>query len=116
MTAIAIAAVVWLIEEGADRMRRKPLAAAPGELRAAAVMVSGPERGAGLLHLTPTQLVFTAATGRVLVIERAGIVGAGLTHETPTGTSASTLLVITTGAEVYHFMLEGPQEWVARLL
>ncbi len=113
---IVIALAVWLIQRGTGRTRERALEQAPGDLRAQAAMVSGPERGAGSLRLTPTQLVFTAASGRMLVIERAEIVGAGVTRETPTGRSASTLLVITTDADGFYFLLDDPQEWVSRLL
>ena len=103
---IVVAAVVAVLVWSMQRVRGSAAAgpkqaalgarAADGELLGAAALAYGPERGPGRLRLTTTQLVFTADTGRVLVIERLELNGATLTHDLPDRSTASQLLAVAT--------------------
>lgn len=118
-----IAAVVWVMERAPKALAsRKRAAALPpsggqtGSLVAQARLVSGLEAGPGQLRLTPTQLVFAADSGRVLVIERIDIVGAGATRQLPDRTVARPVLAVSTATDVLYFDLDQAGRWERLLL
>lgn len=112
LLAALIAGLVWASQRVGDR-RRSALGGV--DVGAPAVLAWGPDSGPGHLRLGPTQLVFTAESGRVLVVERLDIVGATVTHELPGRTSASALMAIAAQDEVHYFLLDQPEAWVRRI-
>lgn len=111
---VVIGAVIAGLLWAAQRPRgRRPL---PGPAEGApAVLVFGPECGAGRLRATSTQLIFEAASGRVVVIERIDITGVGLTRDLPDRATAAPVLVVSTAGEVLYFGVEDAAAWVRRL-
>ena len=81
-----------------------------------ATVAFGPERGSGTLRLAPSQLVFTGDSGRVMVLERIGIVGVSVTRELPDGEIARPVLAVTTRTETYYFAVAEPEQWAKRLV
>jgi hypothetical protein len=111
--AIVIATVVWSMQRvGRSQRSALPPASATGQ---PAVLAAGADQGPGHLRLTPTQLVFTADAGRVLVIERLDITGATTTHDLPDHHAAAPVLVVRTDADVYYFLVADPEAWVRSL-
>jgi hypothetical protein len=111
-----VALIVWTLRLAGDS-RRPPIgAAAPmAQGTAPAILAHGPDQGPGILRLTATQVVFTAATGRVVVIERLDIVGATVTTALPDRTTAAPVLAVTTGQEIYYFQVDRPRDWLRAL-
>ena len=115
----AIAVVVWSLQ----RVRGRPAALAGSQrpaipradLEGSAVLAYGNERGPGILRATPSQVVFAADSGRVLVIERLDITGVTTTHELPDRHAASPMLAISAGEEVHYFLVDEPDQWLRRL-
>ncbi len=117
-----IAALIWAGNRAAaNRAAAKPRALPAADpftadpFTAQAVVVHGPERGPGWLRLTPTQLVFTSGTGRVLVIERLDITGATLTRALPDRETAAAVLAVATDDDVFYFQLDRPEVWLHEL-
>ena len=82
----------------------------------AAAIAYGPDRGYGILRLTPSQLVFAANSGRVLTIERLDITGATVTKNLPDRESAQPMLAVSTRDAMYYFSVNDPLAWELRLL
>lgn len=126
LLALLVAGVVWTLERlGQVRgtSARRQLDAAvdsspnrPGQFRERATLAYGAEAGPGELQLTQSQLVFTADSGRVVVLERLDIVGVNVTTELPDQTLVSPVLVVTVGREAYYFAVASPTAWAMRLL
>ncbi len=112
--AMVIAAVVWMVQQRPGRPPPRAIAG-PSGVGAPAMLAAGSERGPGTLHLTATQLVFSAASGRVLVIERLDIVGASTTHDLPDRHSASPVLAVRAGDDLHYFLVDDPEDWLRRL-
>ena len=111
--AIVIATVVWSMQRiGRPQRPALPPASSAG---LPAVLAAGAEQGPGRLRLSPTQLVFTADSGRVLVIERLDIIGATTTQDLPDHHVAAPVLVVRTEADVYYFQVADPEGWVRSL-
>lgn len=119
-----IAAGFWLLQRyragGQPQLpQRPPPARLPtaltGEIEETASIVYGPDRGPGLLRLTPTQLVFSGSSGRVVVLERMAITGVGVSRQLPDRTAAQPVLVVTTDTETCYFAIASPQQWESRL-
>lgn len=109
LVGAVVAAVFWTA-----RHRATPRAL-PAADSARAALAYGRDAGDGRLTVTPTQLVFTADSGRVLVLERLDIVGVTATRDLPDRTTAAALLVVTTSEESYYFAVDRAEQWV-RLL
>lgn len=110
--AVLIASVIWAMQRYGRGLRP---ALPPGDRGAPAMLAAGADQGPGHLHLTPTQLVFTASSGRVVVVERIDIVGATTTHELPDHHAAAPVLAVRTDDDVLYFLVEEPEAWVRRL-
>lgn len=126
LLALLVAGVVWSMERVGQLRRsqaRKQLErndagspGRPGEHSERATLAYGAEAGPGELHLTPSQLVFTADSGRVVVLERLDLVGVNVTTELPDRTLATPVLVVTVDHEAYYFAVTSPTAWAMRLL
>lgn len=88
----------------------------PADIEEPAAIAQGPERGYGVLRLTPSQLIFAANSGRVLTIERLEITGATTTRDLPDHTSARPVLAVSTRDAVHYFAVNDPVGWEVRLL
>lgn len=99
-----------------DARRDALPARGPADFEEAAGILEGPERGYGILRLSPSQLLFAANSGRLTAIERLDITGVTATTELPTHTTAKPVLVVTVGTEVYYFAVEDAAAWERRLL
>lgn len=119
---VAVAAVIW----GLQRIRARPMPLPParaapplpptdGFVSERAAIAYGPDRGSGTLQLTPSQVLFTADSGRVVAIERLDITGASVTWELPDRTVAQGVLAISTTTEVFYFAVAAPDGWISRL-
>lgn len=82
----------------------------------AAAIAYGPDRGYGVLRLTPSQLVFAANSGRILTIERLDITGATVTRSLPDHESAQPVLAVSTHDGMHYFSVSDPAAWEKRLL
>lgn len=107
-----LAVIVALVVNWLGRPRRPALPAPDGQ---PAMLAAGTEQGPGRLRLTATQLVFTAESGRVLVIERLDIVGASTTRELPDQHVAAPVLVVRTETDVHYILVANPEDWVRAL-
>jgi hypothetical protein len=124
--ALVVAGVVWSMERlgqlrGSSARRQlestpDDAPVRPGRLSERATLAYGAEAGPGELQLTPSQLVFTADSGRVVVLERLDLVGVNVTTELPDQTLVSPVLVVTVGHEAYYFAVASPTAWAMRLL
>lgn len=88
----------------------------PADVEEAAALAHGPDRGHGMLRLTPSQLIFAGDSGRVLTIERLDIAGVTTTRDLPDRRTVKPVLAVTTGEEVHFFAVNDPARWEARLL
>ena len=104
-----IAAGFWVARRAPIR-RSLPMAPS-----AVAVLAYGPDAGSGRLSVTPSQLVFTADSGRVLVVERLDITGATVARDLPDRTTSAPVLVVSTEREAHYFVVDQPEFWVRRL-
>ncbi len=86
------------------------------DLQEAAAIAYGPDRGYGVLRLTPSQLVFAANSGRVLTIERLDITGATVTTSLPDHESLQPVLAVSTRDAMFYFSVNDPLTWELRLL
>ncbi|MFI0432380.1 MAG: hypothetical protein ACH36H_04485 [Candidatus Nanopelagicales bacterium] len=132
---VVVAGLVWAVERVRDRRRlpthRRPDELPSGSLAAAAeamadappaylveeraTLAYGLDRGPGLLRLTPSQLIFLADSGRVVLLDRLDVLGVGSTRDLPDRTLTREVLVVTTEAQVAYFAVAEPEEWVQRL-
>lgn len=123
MVAVAIAFAVWAVQRWRYRLgppaphplllQPKPVLEADPQARA--TLAYGPDRGPGVLRLSPSQLIFTADSGRVLVIERLDIAGVTTTRSLPDRDVVHPVLAVTTGADAYYFAVQSPAQWERRL-
>lgn len=123
---LAIAAVVvYFLVSRYDRLRttveaRRTTPALPprgyGEYQESAALATGPDAGFGTLRLTPSQLIFAGASGRVLTIERLDITGVTSTPDLPDRTTARPVLAVTTTDSVHYFAVDHPDQWAQRLI
>lgn len=134
--AVVVAGLVWGAEGLRDRGRRlrsrdrgrmigqgsladaaQAMATAPPPYLAEerASLAYGLDRGPGWLRLSPSQLVFLADSGRVVLLDRLDVVGVGSTRELPDRTLSRDVLVVTTTDQVAYFAVTDPERWV-RLL
>jgi len=88
----------------------------PSDIEEPAALADGPDRGYGVLRLTPSQLIFAANSGRVLTVERLEITGATTTRELPGQETAKPVLAVASGERVYYFAVNDPLAWELRLL
>ncbi|HQR78964.1 MAG TPA: hypothetical protein PLT68_01965 [Actinomycetota bacterium] len=88
----------------------------PADLEEPAALAHGPDRGHGLLRLTPSQLIFASDSGRVLTIERLDVTGVTTTRELPDRRTLKPVLAITTAGDVHYFAVNDPARWESRLL
>jgi hypothetical protein len=122
LLALLVLAVVWVIQR--VRESRSPALAARagtaitgGQVHSAtdresdAVMVLGPEPGPGRLRLAATQLVFTAASQRVAVLERADITGVSTSVELPDRRLAKPALVVVAAGEAWYLVVPDADRW-----
>ncbi len=120
---LIVAGLVWLVQRYRDNRSAAALRSSPAkptplerDLVEPATVAFGPERGSGTLRLAPSQLVFTGDSGRVMVLERIGIVGVSVTRELPDGEIARPVLAVTTRTETYYFAVAEPEQWAKRLV
>lgn len=120
MLGVAIACVVWAIQRWRYRsgeparlrfQRPAPVVAADPQARATLAYGPGPDRGAGVLRLSPSQLIFTGDSGRVLVIERLDITGATTTRALPDRDVAQPVLAVATRTDAFYFAVATPTAW-----
>lgn len=123
LLGVVVAGVIW----GWQKLRHLSTSQLPGQstpallppvdghIAESAAMAYGPDRGPGVLRLTPTQLIFTADSGRVTALERLDIVGVSDTRDLPDRTLAQAVLAVTTSSETYFFAVGSPAEWEQRL-
>lgn len=97
-------------------IRRAGLPPHAADLDEAAALAHGPDRGHGVLRLTPSQLIFAGDSGRVLTIERLDITGVTTTRDLPDRHTVKPVLAVATGDEVHYFAVSDPARWAARLL
>lgn len=134
LLAAGVAMAFWLMQSRQDNRRRDGISAGTGSAHAAtagaadgddispvqrrsrARMLYGHEAGPGWLTLYTTQLVFTAQSGRVVVIERFDINGVTTSSDLPDRTVARPALVVAAGGETLYFEVDDPAAWAAALL
>jgi hypothetical protein len=87
-----------------------------GDYEEAAAIAHGPDRGSGVLRLTPSQLIFAGGSGRIRTIERIDITGVSATRELPDQTIAKPVLAVTTREGSHYFAVDDPDQWERRLL
>ena len=95
---------------------RPALAAPSGEYEEPAALSAGPDRGFGILRVTPSQLVFLANSGRVMTLERLDITGVTTTTALPDHDTAKPVLAVATRDTVHYFAVDDPAAWERRLL
>lgn len=121
LLGLAVAGAVWALQRFRERIPAigstpTPAAALSGVVaEERATCVHGVDQGPGVLRLTDSQLVFTADTGRVLVLERLDIVGVGQTPDLPGRTLARPVLAVTTTADTYYFAVRSVAHWESLL-
>lgn len=122
MLAATIAVIVWAVQRWryragppAPHPLLRPQPVLPPDPEARATLAYGPDRGAGVLRLSPSQLIFTGDSGRVLVIERLDITGVTTTRSLPDREVTQPVLVVTTPADALYFAVAAPTEWERRL-
>ena len=123
MIGVVIAVVIW----GVQRLRSMsgpglprgfagaPGAAIEGDIVERCSLAYGPDRGTGALTLTPSQLIFTADSGRVRAVERLDIVGATTTTDLPDRSLARPVLAVTSTEDTWYFAVADPGAWLRRL-
>ncbi|MCU0295969.1 MAG: hypothetical protein MUD05_07935 [Candidatus Nanopelagicales bacterium] len=117
LAAVAVYLVLRLFRAGAPRVESTP---APriegGEYEEPAAIASGPDRGFGVLRLTPSQLIFAGNSGRVTTVERLDIVGVAATKQLPDHDTVKPVLAVSTTDGVHYFAVDDPGAWEVRLL
>jgi hypothetical protein len=134
LLAAGIAAAFWLMQSRQDTRRRRGIDhgstrdgsdasgvvsgedVSPVLRRSRARMLFGAESGPGWLTLYSTQLVFTAHSGRVVVIERMDIHGVTTSQDLPDRSVARPALVVASSAETFYFEVDEPGVWATALL
>ena len=116
--ALAVGGALWVLQR--RRVPQLPSAvgsdqALPPAVSAPAALVFGADRGAGTLRLTPSQLIFEADSGRVMVLERWDIVGVSATRDLPDRTTSAEVLVVTTTDDMHYWLVDQPHQWIAAL-
>lgn len=97
--------------------RNQPLPAlGPADYEEAAAIADGPDRGFGILRVTPSQLIFAGNSGRFVAIERLDITGVTTTTDLPDHVTAKPVLAVAAGGEVHYFAVEDAAAWERRLL
>lgn len=115
VVAGVVAMIVWLVPRLRSTQNQLPSEPELVPPSASAVLAYGPDQGPGQLRLSGSQLVFTAQSGRVIVIERLDIQGVTTTCDLPDRTTAAEVLAIATDPEVYYFQVAQPRWWVGLL-
>lgn len=87
-----------------------------GDFEEPAAIAHGPDRGFGVLRLTPSQLIFAGGSGRVTTIERIDITGVSATTQLPDQTTVKPVLAVTTREGFHFFAVDDPTRWERRLL
>ncbi len=87
-----------------------------GDFEQAAAIATGPDKGLGVLRLTPSQLIFASGSGRIITIERFDITGVSATTHLPDRESAKPVLAVTTPERSHYFAVDDPAAWERRLL
>lgn len=117
MAAVAVYLVLRLFRAGSPSIDSAP---APridvGEYEEPAAIASGPDRGFGVLRLTPSQLIFAGNSGRVTTVERLEIVGVAATTQLPDHDTVKPVLAVSTTDGVHYFAVDDPGAWEIRLL
>ncbi len=117
VAAIAVYVIMRIAQGQSPSVARSSLPALdPADIQEAAAIAYGPDRGYGVLRLTPSQLVFAANSGRVVTIERLDITGATVTKSLPDHESAQPVLAVSTRDGMYYFSVNDPVAWELRLL
>ncbi|HNE89288.1 MAG: hypothetical protein U0R27_06670 [Candidatus Nanopelagicales bacterium] len=117
VAAIAVYVIMRIAQGQSPSVAKSSLPALdPADIQEAAAIAYGPDRGYGILRLTPSQLVFAANSGRVLTIERLDITGATVTKNLPDRESAQPMLAVSTRDAMYYFSVNDPLAWELRLL
>ena len=88
----------------------------PSDIEEPAALADGPDRGYGVLRLTPSQLIFAANSGRVLTVERLEITGAPTPRDLPGQEAAKPVLAVASGERLSYFAVNDPLAWELRLL
>jgi hypothetical protein len=113
----AIAGYIWVVQRLkesralASRPAPAQIPARPADPDEPATLAFGPDTGPGRLRLGRSQLVFTADSGRVIVIELLDITGVSASRELPDRTLVHDVLVVSAGSHVYYFMVDSPAAW-----
>lgn len=122
LLGVAVAVAIWGIQRLRGGPRALPARSVLPRIPSAAelpaertILVYGPEAGPGTLTLTPSQVVFTADSGRVVVVERLDITGATQSRDLPDRTVAQPVLVIATRSDTWYFATPDPARWLAAL-
>lgn len=87
-----------------------------GDFEEAAAIAHGPDKGVGVLRLTPSQLIFAGGSGRITTIERMDITGVSATAQLPDHVTAKPVLAVTTRDTMRFFAVNDPSAWERRLL
>lgn len=105
-----------LSAESVDQRAAALPAIGPADYEEAAAVADGPDRGFGILRITPSQLLFAGNSGRMVAIERLDITGVTTTTDLPDHVSAKPVLAVTTPDAIHYFAVEDPAAWEKRLL
>ena len=121
LAAVAVYLVLRLLSGGAARVGAKPAPRSlppvdSGEFEEPAAIASGPDRGFGVLRLTPSQLIFSGNSGRITTLERLDIVGVAATKQLPDRDTVKAVLAVSTREGVHYFAVDDPGAWERRLL
>lgn len=125
LVAFAVYAVMRLLNQSpnatairatARRAESSLPAVDPGDFEEAAAIAHGPDRGLGVLRLTPSQLIFAGGSGRVTTIERIDITGVSATTQLPDQATIKPVLAVTTREGFFFFAVDDPTSWERRLL
>ncbi len=123
LVGVAVAVAIWGIQRlSGGTPRALPTRSASTRIPSAAevpaqraILVYGSEAGPGTLALSTSQLVFTADSGRVVVVERIDITGATQSRALPDRTVAQPVLVISTRTDMWYFAIPDPAQWLTAL-
>lgn len=119
---VVVVVLLFALYRALNAAQSRPIHPSPlpaldsGEYQENAAIADGPDRGFGVLRLTPTQLVFAGNSGRVVTVERLDITGVTSTTTLPDRSTAKPVLAVTTGEAVFYFAVDDPGAWEQRLL
>lgn len=125
LAAVVVYAVLRLVSNGSTALQQRrsvPGAAATlpsldaADFEEPAAIAEGPDRGFGILRLTPSQLIFAGNSGRVVTLERLEITGVSATTRLPDHVTAKPVLAVTTSDAIHYFAVNDPVAWERRLL